>query len=42
MHRAAAIAACQETVDHIKKELPVWGKELLSDQSHVWKENVKE
>jgi molybdopterin synthase catalytic subunit len=39
VHRAAAIEACRETVEQIKKELPVWGKELLSDQSHVWKEN---
>lgn len=42
VHRAPAIEACRETVERIKKELPVWGKELLSDQSHVWKENKNE
>ncbi len=39
VHRAPAIEACREMVERIKKELPVWGKELLSDLSHVWKEN---
>ncbi len=39
VHRAPAIEGCQETVERLKKELPVWGKELLSDQSYVWKVN---
>src|ERR1043165_3431517 len=38
-HRKAAIDACGETVERIKAELPVWGKELFSDQTYVWKEN---
>lgn len=38
-HRKAAIDACQETVERIKAELPVWGKELLNDESYHWKEN---
>ena len=38
-HRKAAIDACEETVERIKAELPVWGKELFSDQTYVWKEN---
>jgi molybdopterin synthase catalytic subunit len=44
-HRKAAIEACNETVERIKKELPVWGKELLSsatrgeDANYKWKEN---
>ena len=38
-HRKAAIDACEETVERIKAELPVWGKELLSDDTYVWKEN---
>jgi molybdopterin synthase catalytic subunit len=38
-HRKAAIDACEETVERIKKELPVWGKELLEDESYHWKEN---
>jgi len=39
IHRKPAIDACSEIVERIKKELPVWGKEVLSDQTHVWKEN---
>ena len=38
-HRQAAIAACNETVERIKAELPVWGKELFSDESFQWKVN---
>ncbi len=36
-HRKAAIDACEETVERIKAELPVWGKELFEDDSYVWK-----
>ena len=38
-HRKAAIAACEETVELIKKELPVWGREIFEDETHQWKEN---
>ncbi len=38
-HRKAAIDACEETVERIKAELPVWGKEMLTDETYVWKEN---
>ena len=38
-HRKAAIDACSETVERIKTELPVWGKELMEDESYQWKEN---
>ena len=38
-HRKAAIEACNETVERIKTELPVWGKELFSDESFQWKVN---
>lgn len=38
-HRKDAIDACEEVVERIKKELPVWGKELFEDASHQWKEN---
>lgn len=38
-HRKAAIDACEETVERIKSTLPIWGKELLEDQSYQWKEN---
>jgi len=38
-HRKAAIEACNEVVERIKAELPVWGKELFSDESFQWKVN---
>ena len=39
-HRKAAIDACEELVERIKKELPVWGKELVDNETSVWKENT--
>lgn len=39
-HRKAAIDACEETVERLKAELPVWGKELFADNSYVWKDNT--
>ena len=38
-HRVAAIDACAEVVERIKKELPVCGKELFEDASYQWKQN---
>lgn len=38
-HRRAAIEACNEVVERIKTELPVWGKELFEDETHQWKVN---
>jgi molybdopterin synthase catalytic subunit len=38
-HRKAAIEACEETVERLKAELPIWGKELFEDESYQWKEN---
>ena len=38
-HRKAAIDACNETVERIKAELPVWGKEIFLDESTQWKIN---
>jgi molybdopterin synthase catalytic subunit len=38
-HRKAAIDACQETVERIKIELPIWGKEFFEDETYQWKEN---
>jgi len=38
-HRKAAMDACGETVERIKAELPVWGKELFGDESYHWKVN---
>lgn len=38
-HRREAIDACNEVVERIKAELPIWGKELFADESFQWKEN---
>lgn len=38
-HRKAAIDGCTEIVERIKSEVPIWGKEILDDQSHQWKVN---
>lgn len=38
-HRKAAIDACEETVERLKAELPVWGKELFDNETYQWKEN---
>jgi molybdopterin synthase catalytic subunit len=39
IHRKDAIDACEEIVERIKKEAPVWGKEIFEDETYVWKEN---
>lgn len=39
-HRKAAITACEEVVERIKKELPVWGKEIFEDETYQWKETA--
>ncbi|MFO7720062.1 MAG: molybdenum cofactor biosynthesis protein MoaE [Gillisia sp.] len=39
-HRKMAIDACEELVERIKKELPVWGKELLESNGESWKVNT--
>ncbi len=38
-HRKAAIDACEETVERLKIELPIWGKELFEGEGYQWKEN---
>lgn len=38
-HRKSAIQACEELVERIKAELPVWGREIFNDSAHQWKEN---
>lgn len=38
-HRKAAIDACEETVERLKAELPIWGKEIFEDETHQWKVN---
>ena len=39
-HRKMAIDACEETVERIKQELPVWGKGIFADGNYQWKENT--
>jgi molybdopterin synthase catalytic subunit len=38
-HRKGAIEGCQEIVEQIKHELPIWGKEKFEDESTQWKVN---
>lgn len=39
-HRRASIDACEEIVERIKRELPVWGKEIFEDETYTWKQNT--
>lgn len=39
-HRKNAIQGCEALVELIKKELPVWGKEIFEDESAQWKVNT--
>jgi molybdopterin synthase catalytic subunit len=39
VHRKEAIDACEEVVERIKKELPIWGKEIFAGDEYQWKEN---
>jgi molybdopterin synthase catalytic subunit len=38
-HRQMAFDASRCLVERIKKELPVWGKEIFENDSHQWKVN---
>jgi len=38
-HRHGATTACNEVVERIKKEVPLWGKEVFEDETFQWKEN---
>jgi molybdopterin synthase catalytic subunit len=38
-YRKAAIEACEELVEAIKNELPVWGKEISGNDTVSWKIN---
>lgn len=39
VHRKDAIDACEELVERIKKEVPIWGKEIFEDEKYHWKIN---
>jgi molybdopterin synthase catalytic subunit len=38
-HRHMAMDATREIVEAIKAKVPIFGKEIFQDDSHVWKEN---
>jgi len=40
IHRKDAIEACEWLVERIKKEVPVWGLEIMQDNSYFWKQNT--
>ncbi|MGK6349996.1 molybdenum cofactor biosynthesis protein MoaE [Parapedobacter sp. DT-150] len=40
VHRRAALDACDELVERIKRELPIWGREVLVDDTYQWKVNT--
>ncbi|MEO8116052.1 MAG: molybdenum cofactor biosynthesis protein MoaE [Bacteroidota bacterium] len=40
IHRKDAIDACEEIVERIKKEVPVWGKEIFGNENFQWKINT--
>ena len=35
-HRSLAFEVCEELVEAIKAELPMWKREILADGHHVW------
>lgn len=39
-HRRSATEACAELVERIKKELPIWGREVFTDDTFTWKKNT--
>jgi molybdopterin synthase catalytic subunit len=39
-HRHSAIQACEEIVEKIKKELPIWGLEKINGDTSIWKQNI--
>lgn len=38
-HRKASFEALEYMVERIKKEAPIFGKEIFEDNTHVWKVN---
>ncbi|WMJ73435.1 molybdenum cofactor biosynthesis protein MoaE [Cytophagaceae bacterium ABcell3] len=39
-HRPNVFKACAHIVERIKKELPVWGKEIFDNNTYTWKKNI--
>lgn len=38
-HRKVTFQALEYVVDTIKKEVPIFGKEIFEDETHIWKVN---
>ncbi|MGV6861892.1 MAG: molybdenum cofactor biosynthesis protein MoaE [Putridiphycobacter sp.] len=38
-HRKTAMDACRYVVEEIKAKVPIFGKEIFTDESHQWKVN---
>lgn len=38
-HRKESFVACEYIVERLKKEVPIWGKEIFENKSHQWKVN---
>lgn len=38
-HRGEAFDGCREIVERIKKEVPIWGEEIMEDGTFEWKVN---
>lgn len=41
VHRKDAIDTCEVIVERIKKEVPVWGKEIFLNDEYQWKKNTE-
>lgn len=39
-HRKTAFEACEWVVEEIKKQVPIFGKELFENNEYQWKENT--
>jgi len=39
-HRKVTFEALEYVVEKIKKEVPIFGKEIFEDQTHQWKVNI--
>lgn len=38
-HRREAFRLCEEILEAIKRDVPIYGKEIIDDDSHRWKVN---
>ena len=38
-HRKESFMACEYIVERLKKEVPIWGKEIFENETHQWKVN---